>query len=109
MAGVAGKSGGRRANTGGARPGAGRKKKESTNIDSLLKNKDDPKLFLINAMNNVGLDDRLRIDAAKSLMPFMYVKKGEGGKKDERQEAAKNVSKGRFGASQPPKLVINNR
>lgn len=109
MAGVAGKSGGRRANTGGARPGAGRKKKESTNIDSLLKNKDDPKLFLINAMNNVGLDDRLRIDAAKSLMPFMYVKKGEGGKKDERQEAAKSAGRGKFQATAAPRLVVNNK
>lgn len=107
MAGIRGKSGGSRANTGGARVGAGRKKKESTNIEVPPKeNGDDPRQFLINAMKNCSLDDRLRLDAAKSLMPFMYVKKGEGGKKDEKHEAAKKAGAGKFSPAAPPRLAI---
>jgi len=52
---------------------------------------------------------KLRADAAKALLPFMHQKIGEGGKKDAKQDAAKKVSAGKFGASAPPKLVINNR
>jgi phage terminase small subunit len=109
MAGVPGKSGGRRANTGGARAGAGRKKKESSNIIADAHKHSDPKEFLLIVMNNMSLDDRLRIDAAKALMPFMHTKRGEGGKKDERQEAAKNAGRGKFQATAAPRLVVNNK
>lgn len=66
----------------------------------------DPKAFLLAAMNDLELDPRQRIDAAKALMPFMHKKLGEGGKKEQKDEEAKNVAK-RFGQAAPPKLVAN--
>lgn len=106
MAGVKGKSGGARPNSGGARPGAGRKPKEAPIIE--VPEGEDPKQFLLAVMNDNGEDARLRIDAAKALMPYMHQKVGEVGKKEERAEAAKKVGGGRFGAAQPPRLVASN-
>ena len=63
----------------------------------------DPRSFLLAAMNDGELDPRLRVDAAKALMPFTHVKLGEGGKKDQKNEEAKKVA-GRFSAAPPPKL-----
>ena len=68
----------------------------------------DPKHFLLAAMNDGELDDKLRIDAAKALMPFVHSKLGEGGKKDQRQDAAKKVAGGKFAAAAAPKLIVNN-
>lgn len=65
---------------------------------------DDPKAFLKAAMNDLELDPRQRIDAAKALMPFVHQKLGEGGKKDQQNEAAKKVAS-RFSPAAPPKLV----
>lgn len=64
----------------------------------------DPKVFLVAAMNDLDLDPRQRIDAAKALMPFMHQKLGEGGKKEQKDEAAKKVAS-RFAPATPPKLV----
>lgn len=69
----------------------------------------DPKTFLIAAMNDLLLDPKQRIDAAKALLPFTHQKLGEGGKKDQKQDAAKKAGAGKFAASAPPKLVVNNR
>lgn len=88
---------------GGKRPGAGRKPKPIQIVEQSGSN--DPLQFLTDQMNNTGLDARLRIDAAKALMPFVHHKKGEGGKKDERLDAAKKVASGKFGAFAPPRLV----
>lgn len=88
---------------GGRRPGAGRKPRPIP--ISQHAGSDDPLRFLIDQMNDPGLDARLRIDAAKALMPFVHHKKGEGGKKDERLDAAKKVASGKFGAFAPPRLV----
>ncbi len=68
----------------------------------------DPKDFLSALMNDIDEEMRLRVDAAKTLMPFVHQKKGEGGKKDATDEAAKKASSGRFGASAPPKLAASN-
>ena len=109
MAGKPGMKGG-----GGARQGAGRKKQAPTIIsipvpvaDSLAHK--DPKVFLLALMNDLEADVKLRADAAKSLMPFMHPKIGEGGKKDEKQEAAKKAGSGKFGAAPPPLRIVNNR
>lgn len=64
----------------------------------------DPKNFLLAAMNDVALDSKQRIDAAKALMPFVHKKLGEGGKKEQEQDAAAKVA-GRFAAAAPPRLV----
>lgn len=63
----------------------------------------DPRAFLLAAMNDGALDPKLRLDAAKALMPFTHVKLGEGGKKDQKNEEAKKVAS-RFAAAPPPKL-----
>jgi len=96
MAGVKGQSG-------GARPGAGRKPKEPT-ILQLSAIYDDPEKFLRAVMNDSGTDAKLRVDAAKALMPYIHAKKGEVGKKEQSNEAAKRVA-GRFATAAPPKLV----
>ncbi len=114
MAGVKGKSGGPRPNSGGTRAGAGRKPNpvpklpETGDIAELLQHK-DPKIFLMAVMNDAGSDARLRIDAAKALMPFVHLKLGEGGKKDQQQKQAEQASTGRFAAPAGPRLAVNNK
>ena len=69
----------------------------------------DPKDFLLAAMNDPETEQRLRIDAAKALMPFVHQKLGEGGKKDAKDDAAKRAAN-KFAVTAPPKLkVVNNR
>lgn len=65
---------------------------------------DDPEKFLRAVMNDSGTDAKLRVDAAKALMPFVHPRKGEGGKKEQKDAAARTVA-GRFAAAAPPKLV----
>ena len=66
----------------------------------------DPRVFLLAAMNDVELEPKLRIDAAKALMPFEFAKKGESsGKKEEAAAKAKAAGAGKFGRREPPKLV----
>ena len=101
MAGAKGKSG-------GARNGAGRPKKKPVLIDVPNSNS-DPKAFLIAVMDDQAVDVRIRVDAARTLMPYLYPKKGEGGKKEQQAEAAKKVSHGLFSLRQPPpRMIINN-
>lgn len=64
---------------------------------------EDPKVFLLAVMNKEDLDVKIRVDAAKTVMPFVHTKKGEGGKKDQANETAKKIAGG-FVANQPPKL-----
>lgn len=67
----------------------------------------DPRAFLLAAMNDGQLEPKLRIDAAKALMPFEFAKKGEGGKKEQQADAAKKVAS-RFAPAAPPKLAASN-
>lgn len=64
----------------------------------------DPKTFLLAAMNDAELDLKIRVDAAKALMPFVHQKLGEGGKKEQQKDAANKVAS-RFAPAPPPKLV----
>lgn len=68
----------------------------------------DPKAFLLAAMNDQSTEQKLRIDAAKTLMPFVHAKVGEQGKKDAKTAAAKKAAS-KFTPTAPPKLVVNNR
>lgn len=105
MAGVKGRSG-------GARPNSGPKPKEPVKLDipvpvtETLAHK-DPKVFLLALMNDLKADVKLRADAAKALMPFMHTKLGDVGKKDEKAQAAKKASSGKFGAAPPPLKLVN--
>lgn len=67
----------------------------------------DPKTFLMAAMNDIELGEKLRIDAAKALMPFVHKKPGEIGKKEEKLEAAQKAAGGRFGAPPPPPRLVS--
>lgn len=64
----------------------------------------DPKAFLIAAMNDPEAEAKLRVDAAKALMPFMHQRKGETGKKEDKQTAAEEAAAGMYGTSRPPTL-----
>lgn len=95
--------GGARANSGGARPGAGRPRKPP--VLATLPQSNDPKVFLLALMNDDTLDMVLRLDAAKALMPYCHAKKVEG-IKDEKSQAAHKASTGKFGASTPPVRLV---
>lgn len=45
-----------------------------------------------------------QMKALVALMPYVHTKRGEGGKKEQKQEAAEKVA-GRFSAAAPPRLV----
>lgn len=64
----------------------------------------DPQAFLLAVMNDSGTDAKLRIDAAKALMPYMHKRLGEAGKKEEAADAAKKA--GNKFAVQPPPLKL---
>ncbi len=112
MAGKKGMKGG-----GGARPGAGRKKKESAplsppagcHVASDAVKSGDPIAFLERVMADECADAKLRVDAAKAILPYKAKKIGEDGKKGERQGAAKKATQGRFAPAAPPKLVVSNK
>ena len=64
----------------------------------------DPKAFLIAAMNDPEAEAKLRVDAAKALMPFMHQRKGETGKKEEKLNEAEKAAAGLYGTGKPPPL-----
>lgn len=66
----------------------------------------DPKDFLLAVMNDGGTEPKLRVDAAKALMPFIHQRRGEGGKKEQAKEKAAEVAQGRFGSRKPPLSVV---
>jgi phage terminase small subunit len=68
----------------------------------------DPESFLTAAMNDDTLEMRMRVDAAKALMPYKHPKLGEGGKKDQTQSAAKKAGAGKYSSAEPPKLATAN-
>ncbi|MFP3564703.1 hypothetical protein [Paraburkholderia sp. SIMBA_030] len=50
----------------------------------------------------------VQVRAASATLPFLYSKRGEGGKKDEQADRAKKAAN-KFATTAPPKLVVNNR
>lgn len=96
MAGVKGRSG-------GARPNSGPKPKEPT-ILQLSAMYDEPEKFLAAVMNDSGSDAKLRVDAAKALLSAKVRRAENGGKKEAQHAAAKKVAS-KFTSAPPPKLV----
>lgn len=90
--------------SGGARSGAGRPKKEPQTVE--VGTTDDPKAFLTALMNTPSADVRVRADAAKALLPYIHKKLGDEGKKEGRQNAAKQAGKGLFAPQVPPKFSV---
>jgi phage terminase small subunit len=105
MAGVKGKSGGPRANSGGKRPGAGRPPKEP-NLLLLAKASDDPLEFLKSVWKDDTADAKLRVDAAKAALPFVHGRIGEQGKKNAKKDAAASALGGRFAPTAPPPRTV---
>lgn len=62
----------------------------------------DPRDFLLSVMNDLGTEPKLRVDAAKALMPFIHPRKGESGKKDQAQANAEKAATGKFGNRRGP-------
>ena len=96
MAGVRGRSG-------GARPNSGPKPKDPVKLD-LSVIYDEPDKFLKAVMNDSGTDAKLRVDAAKALLSAQVRRAENGGKKEQQAEAARKVAS-KFAAAMPPKLV----
>lgn len=104
MAGAKGRSGGSRPNTGGARPGAGRKPRPKPS-PALIEGDDTLKLLQDVAFGRVEAT-ALQVRAAIAAVQYTHSKKGEGGKKDATNEAAKQIARGRFAASAPPVRLV---
>lgn len=62
----------------------------------------DPLDFFEAMVNDIAEEPKLRLEAAKAWAAYKHAKPGVGGKKGERQAAAQQVAKGRFGAQPPP-------
>ncbi|MGV2835400.1 terminase small subunit [Pseudomonas shirazensis] len=67
-----------------------------------LTHTDDPRVFLTELMNADGADMRMRLEAAKTLMPYAHGKVADQGKKDQKAEAAKEAGKGKYSQGKPP-------
>jgi phage terminase small subunit len=68
----------------------------------------DPKAFLLAAINDLEIEPKERINAAKALLPLFHGKVADGGKKGAQDQAAKKAAS-KFAPTAPPKLVVNNR
>ena len=95
---------GHKGRSGGARPGAGRPKKEPQLIASASLLTSSPAQFLTALMNDPEADIKIRADAAKALLAAELRKAEAKGKKENQQEAAEKVAS-RFAPAAPPKLV----
>lgn len=81
---------------------------KAISLPDLSKLYSDPQDFLKAVMNDAGEDLKLRVEAAKTLMPYTHGRVADQGKKAAKEEAAKKVGSGRFATKAPPKLVVNN-
>lgn len=63
--------------------------------------------FLLGILRNPAEEKEIRIRVATLAAPFVHARKGDGaGKKQDKEDAAKRASKGKFAPSKPPiKLV----
>ncbi len=66
----------------------------------------DPKAWLLALMNAPDADAKLRVEAAKAVLPYEHGKVADQGKKDAKQEAAKQAGKGKFSQGKPPLSVV---
>ena len=94
--------GGPRANSGGARPGAGRPKKQI-----VLAEGDDPLAFLLQVMQGHIDPSPSQLKAAIAAAAYVHKKKAEGGKKEQAQERAEETAQGKFAPSRPPLRAVN--
>jgi phage terminase small subunit len=109
MAGVKGKSGGPRKNSGGARPGAGRKPKPKP-APVVIKDDQGDMLKLLQDIALGRIDaSTIQVRAAIAAVQYTHIKKGDGGKKDETQDRAKQAAGGKFAAAAPPLKLVRGK
>lgn len=100
---------------GGAREGSGRKKKIKPPTEAeltgvvVIDGVKTPLEYALGIMNDNTQDEARRDRMAVAALPFVHMKKGEGGKKEQSADNAEKVSKGKFKAAEPPRLVVNNK
>lgn len=71
-----------------------------------LPNTEDPLEWLLALMNEPRAKVFDRRNAAQTAMPYVHGKKGDQGKKEAKQDAAKEAGKGRFSQGKPPLSVV---
>ncbi len=105
--------GGPRANSGGVRPGAGRPPKRPRLIGPDAEAAgvcESPLDFMLRIMRDPTADWGLRSRMAIAAAPFMHPRAEAPGKKEDAQEAAGRVGRGRLATpATPPRLIVNNK
>jgi phage terminase small subunit len=66
----------------------------------------DPLIWLTSVMQDDSADMKLRLDAAKAIIPFVHTR-ADTAKKPQAAAAAKKASTGKFAASAPPLRVVS--
>lgn len=105
MSGVKGKSGGPRANAGGARPGAGRPKKSQPSPVKLAFPESDMLKLLQGIATGQIEATPIQVRAAIAAVQYTHTKRGDGGKKEADADKAKTAAAGKYGVRQGPRLV----
>lgn len=62
----------------------------------------EPLEFMLDVMNNGQVDLDMRSRMAIAAAPYCHIRKGDGGKKEAKKDAAGTVSSGRFAPAAPP-------
>lgn len=88
---------------GGVRKGAGAPKKPPVLLT--VPDTSDPVQFMLSVMRDTTADARLRVDAARGLLPYLHSKAVEPGKKGAAADAAKKAGSGKFAPGKPPTLA----
>ena len=101
MAGVKGRSGGPRPNSGGARLGAGRKPKPPAVVEDQA-----PLDFLTKVMLGQVQASPTQLKAAIAAAKYVHRPAEAAGKKDVRQAAAKTAAIGKFEPAAPPLKLV---
>jgi phage terminase small subunit len=104
MSGVKGRSGGPRANSGGARPGAGRKPKEVVPVEAKDAKDDALKLLLDIAFGRIKVAPE-QLKAAIAAVQYTHTKRHDGGKKEDAKEKA-SIAAEKFGARPSPLKLV---
>jgi len=107
---------------GSGRPRGSKNKKHVTDAPVVPKEQEKPEIssdivseakeanltpleYMLKVMNDKTETDKARRDKmAVSAAPYIHSRKGEGGKKGEREERAKKAALGRFAPMRPPSL-----
>ncbi|KPC32536.1 Marine sediment metagenome DNA [Pseudomonas syringae pv. cilantro] len=71
-----------------------------------LPDTEDPLVWLLALMNEPRAKIFDRRNAAQTAVPYVHGKRGEAGKKEQKAEASKEASRGRFSAGKPPLSVV---